>query len=80
MERGQSGPRRSESIDAYLPGTRALAGLALLRLAGGVVSDALPLSVWAKHSPLAGPGSSVIVVMLSVALLNEAVERRSRQR
>jgi hypothetical protein len=75
-----SGPRRSDSVDAYLRGTRALAALALLALIGGVVSDALAGGFWADHPLLAGLASSVIVVMLTVALVNEAVERRSRQR
>ena len=35
---------------------------------------------WADHALLAGLVASVIVVMLTVALVNEAVERRSRQR
>ena len=75
-----SGPRRSESVDAYLRGTRALAAIALLALVGGVLSDELSGSFWANHSLLAGLVASVIVVMLTVALVNEALERRSRQR
>jgi hypothetical protein len=78
--RHDSGPRRSESVDAYLWGTRALAALALLALIGGVLSDALADSFWTHHALLAGLASSLIVVMLTVALVNEAVERRSRQR
>ncbi len=35
------GPRRSGSIDSYLRETRAIAGVALLALVAGVVSDAL---------------------------------------
>jgi hypothetical protein len=80
MARRDSGPRRSTSVDAYLRGTRVLAAVALLALVAGVVSDALAGSFWADHSLLAGLVASVIVVMLTVALLNEAVERRSRQR
>jgi hypothetical protein len=78
--RHDSGPRRSESVDAYLWGTRALAALALFALIGGVLSDALAGNFWTHHALLAGLASSVIVVMLTVALVNEAVERRSRQR
>jgi hypothetical protein len=78
--RHQAGPRRSHSLNAYRRATRALAGLAVLALAGGIVSDALAASFWADHSLLAGVVASVIVVMLTVALLNEAIERRSRQR
>jgi hypothetical protein len=80
VARHESGPRRTESIDAYLWGTRALAALALLALIGGVLSDALDGSFWSHHALLAGLASDVIVVMLTVALVNEAVERRSRQR
>ena len=75
-----SGPRRSESVDAYLRGTRVLAAIALLALVGGVVWDVLAGRFWARHALLAGLAASVIVVMLTVALVNEAVERRSRQR
>jgi hypothetical protein len=80
MVRRDSRPRRSDSVDAYLRGTRALAVVALLALGGGVLSDALAARVWADHPLLAGLVASVIVVMLTVALVNEAVERRSRQR
>jgi hypothetical protein len=80
MVRRDAGPRRSESVDAYLRGTRALAAIALLALVAGVVSDALEGSFWADHPVLAGLVASVIVVMLTVALVNEALERRSRQR
>jgi hypothetical protein len=80
MVRRDSGPRRSASVDAYLRGTRGLAAIALLALVGGVLSDALEGRFWADHALLAGLVASVIVVMLTVALVNEAVERRSRQR
>lgn len=80
MARRDSAPRRSQSVDAYLRGTRALAAIALLALVGGVLSDALAGRFWVDHSLLAGLVASVIVVMLTVALVNEAVERRSRQR
>jgi hypothetical protein len=80
MVRRDSGPRRSESVDSYLRGTRALAAVAVLALAGGVLSDALAGRFWADHTLIAGLVASLVVVMLTVALLNEALERRSRQR
>ena len=80
MARRDSGPRRSRSVDAYLRGTRALAAIALLALVGGVLSDALEERFWADHALLAALVASLIVVILTVALVNEAVERRSRQR
>jgi hypothetical protein len=80
MARRDPGPRRSASVDAYLRGTRALAAIALIALVGGVLSDALEGRFWADHALLAGLVASVIVVMLTVALVNEGLERRSRQR
>ena len=80
MVRRDSGPRRSESVDAYLRGTRALAAIALFALVGGVLSDAFAGRFWADHALLAGLVASVIVVMLTVGLVNEALERRSLKR
>jgi hypothetical protein len=80
MLRDDSRPLRSDSPDAYWRRTRALAALALLALVGGIVSDALAGSFWSDHPLLAGLVASVIVVMLTVALVNEVIERRSRQR
>jgi hypothetical protein len=67
-------------VDAYLRGTRALAAIALLALVGGVLSDAFAGRFWADHALLAGLVASVIVVMLTVGLANEALERRSLKR
>jgi hypothetical protein len=80
MAQHLSGPHRSDSVESYLRVTRALAAAALLALLGGVASDALEGSFWADHPLLAGWAASLIVVMLTVALVNEAVERRSRRR
>jgi hypothetical protein len=54
--------------------------VALLALVAGLVSDALEGSFWSRHALLANLAASVIVVMLSVALVNEAVDRRRRRR
>jgi hypothetical protein len=80
MARHDSGPRRSVSVDSYLRETRVIAAVAVLALVGGVVSDGLEGQFWDRHALLAGLVASVIVVMLSVALVNEALERRSRRR
>lgn len=74
------GPRRPVSIDSYLRKARAIAGVALLALVAGVVSDTLASGFWAHHALLAGLTSSALTVVLTVALVNEAVERRKRQR
>jgi hypothetical protein len=80
MARHDPGPRRSESVESYLRETRALAAVALLALVGGVVSDALAGHFWTHHALLASLVASVIVVMLSAALVNELLDRRSRRR
>jgi len=80
MRRHDGGPRRSRSVDALLRGRRVLAIVALLALVGGIVSDVVGGSFWARHALLASLAASVIVVMLSVAIINELVERRRRER
>jgi hypothetical protein len=80
MDRHDPGPRRSESVDSYIRETRAIAGVAVLALVAGVVSDLLAPHFWANHALLAGLAASVIVVVLTVAVVNEAVERRRRGR
>ena len=80
MRRHELGPRRSRSVDAFLRSTRLLAIAALLALAGGIVSDVVGGSFWARHALLAGLTASVIVVMLTVAVINEVLDRRTRER
>jgi hypothetical protein len=75
-----TGPRRSSSVDSYLRETRALALVALLALVAGIVSDRLDRHFWADNALFAGLASSIIIVGLSGAILNEVVERRKRQR
>jgi hypothetical protein len=70
----------SSSVDSYLRETRALAAAALLALVAGIVSDAVGGHFWTHHPVLANLAASLIVVMLSVAVVNEAVERRRRRR
>jgi hypothetical protein len=80
MSRHPSGPRRSESVESYLRQTRAGALLALLALAGAIASEQFAEHLWVRHPLLAGLASSAIVVMLSVAVVNEALEIRRRRR
>lgn len=80
MKPRQLGPRRSDSLVSYRRGTRILAGVALLVLIAGLISDAVAAGFWTRHALLAGVTSSVIVVVLSVAVVNEALERRRRRR
>ena len=73
------GPRRPDSAGSYWRETRAVAAVALLALVAGVVSDPFAGQFWGRHALLAGLASSAIVVLLSAALVSEAVERRSRR-
>lgn len=52
----------------------------MLGLVGAVLADVFAESFWTHHSLLAGLTSSLIVVLLTIALLDEAVELRQRQR
>jgi hypothetical protein len=80
MERHEVGPRRSQSVDSFLRNTRLLAFAALVALAGGIVSDVVDGNFWARHALLASLTASVIIVLLTVAVVNEVLERRTRER
>lgn len=80
MSLRSSGPRRSESVESYLRQTRAGAALALLALAAAIASEQFAEHLWVRHPLLAGLASSAIIVMLSVAVVNEALEIRRRRR
>jgi hypothetical protein len=80
MSLRSSGPRRSQSVESYLRQTRAGAALALLALAAAIASEQFAEHLWVHHPLLAGLASSAIVVMLSVAVVNEALEIRGRRR
>jgi hypothetical protein len=60
--------------------TRIGAALALLALAAAIASEQFAEHLWVRHPLLAGLASSAIVVMLSVAVVNEALEIRRRRR
>src|SRR5271156_584662 len=74
MSLGSSGPRRSGSVESYLRQTRAGAVLALLALAAAIASEHVAEHLWVRHPLLAGLASSAIIVLLSVAVVNEALE------
>jgi hypothetical protein len=54
--------------------------LALLALVGAIASEQVAEHLWVSHPLLAGLASSAIIVMLSVAVVNEALEIRRRRR
>ncbi len=80
MKSQASGPRRARSIQSYLRQTRFLAFLAILAFVGGVISDFTNEKFWERHSLLSGLSSSIIVVILTGAVINEILDRRRRQR
>jgi hypothetical protein len=80
MSPRSSGPRRSKSVESYLRQTRAGAAVALLALAAAIASEQFAEHLWERHPLLAGLASSAIVVMLSAAVVNEALEIRGRRR
>jgi hypothetical protein len=80
MTRHDTGPRRSRSIESFLQPSRVLAAVALLALVGAMLSDSAQESFWDRHALFTSLVASLIIVMLSVAILNEVLERRRRER
>jgi len=80
MARRRVGPRRSDSPRAYVLTTRIIGGLSVLVLAGAVVWDFVDDGFWVRHTLFTGLVASLIVVAVTVAVLNEVLERRQRQR
>jgi hypothetical protein len=80
MARHDLAPRRSASIESYVLQTRVIGAVAVLLLVVAVVSDRLNGSFWDHHALLADLVASLLVVGLSVAVVNEALERRQRRR
>ena len=61
-------------------GTRIIAGLSVLVLSGAIVWDLVNDGFWSRHALLTDLVGSLIVVAVTVALLNEVLERRQRER
>ena len=59
---------------------RIIAGLAILVFAAAIASDRLDNAFWRRHVLLTSLVSSLVVVAVSVAVVNEALERRQRRR
>src|SRR5215475_7533199 len=77
MRRHDAGPRRSAAVYPYLRETRLLAAVAVAGLVAGVAADVVGVPFWIDHPLLAGLTANVIVVLLSVAVLNEVLQNRS---
>jgi hypothetical protein len=74
------GPRRSDSPRTYVRSTRIIGGLSVLVFAGAVVWDFVNDGFWSRHALFTSLVASLIVVAVTVAVLNELLERRQRQR
>jgi hypothetical protein len=80
MAHHDTGPRRSSSPDSYVRQTRIIGAAAALVLIGAVVSDRVNTGFWDHHTLLADLVVSLIIVGLTVAVVNEALERGQRRR
>jgi len=80
MARRTVGPRRSASPRTYVRSTRIIGGLSVLVLGGAVAWDLANDRFWLHHTLLTGLVASLIVVAVTVAVLNEVLERRQRER
>jgi hypothetical protein len=72
--------RRSGSARSHARQTRIIAGLTVIVLAAAIASDRLANAFWSHHWLLTSLVSSLVVVAVSVAVINEALERRQRRR
>lgn len=80
MARQTVGPRRTDSFTTYVRATRIVAALSVLVLCGAIAWDLADDGFWARHTLFTGLLASLIVVAVTVAVLNELLERRQRQR
>jgi len=80
MTRRTLGPRRSDSLRTYVHSTRIIGGISVLALSGAVAWDLANDGFWFRHTLFTALVASLIVVALTVAVLNELLERRQRER
>jgi hypothetical protein len=73
-------PLWSRSARSRLRQTRGLAALAVLVLAAAIASDPLAKGFWERHPLLSNLVASLVAVILTVAVVNEVLERRQRRR
>lgn len=73
-------PERSKSLQAYLRQTRAAALVAAAAFVAALVLDEVAPRFWSRHALLADLVASLIIVLLTVEVVNEAVARRQRRR
>ena len=74
------GPRRTDSLRAYVRATWIVGGLSVLVLFGAIAWDLANDGFWSRHALLTDLVASLIVVAVTAAVLNEVLERRQRER
>jgi hypothetical protein len=80
MARHSVGPRRDDSLHAYVLAARIIGGVSLLVLAAAIAWDLANDGFWSRHALFTGLIASLIVVAVTAAVLNEVLERRQRER
>jgi hypothetical protein len=80
MARRTVGPRRSESLQMYVRSTRIIGVLGVVVLSGAIAWDLVDDRFWFRHTLFTDLVASLLVVALTVAVLNEVLERRQRER
>ena len=80
MARRTFGPRRTDSRRAYVRATRIVGGLSVLLFCGAIAWDLADDGFWSRHALFTSIVASLVVVAVTVAVLNEVLERRQRQR
>jgi hypothetical protein len=80
MARRSVGPRRSDSPRAHVRSTRIIGALSVVVLAAAIAWDLVDDRFWFRHTLFTALIGSVIVVVLTIAVLNEVLERRQRER
>jgi hypothetical protein len=74
------GPRRTASARTDVLVTRILGGVSVLVLLGAIVWDLSDDAFWVRHALFTSLVASLIIVAVTVALLNEVLARRQRER
>ena len=80
MARQTFGPRRSDSLRTYVGATRIVGVLSVLVLLGAIAWDLATDEFWVRHTLFTALVASLIVVVVTAAVLNEVLERRQRER
>ncbi len=78
--RRTSGARPDGSVRGYIHQSRISAGVSVLVLAAAVTAGGLANGFWVRNPLLTNLLASLVVVVLSVAVINAVIEHRRRRR